>query len=1312
MNVAKNIFRLLVLYTCIVTSESLYSQTASVTSGCSELKVEFTAPSASSYYWIFGDGGVSDLQNPVHSYIQSGDFTVQLFDMENGTQVGNDIIITVYPPIEYEVSADTRFGCAPLTVDFSSQITIHPDIDVQDIVWTFGDGASASGQDATYTYRESGTYTVSLKVITTDNVKCDEPIILTDYITVEGNKTSFRINKDADCDVPADFVFTNTTDAQDGSTYSWDFDNGVTDNTEGPHQITYNAAGLYTITLTTTTPSGCVTTSRKNINIGSPVIVTSFPDTICIGESVRLIQSTIADSFYWEVTDIGMDIFEFGDQENDKNPTVEFATSGIKEFTLTAIADDGCESMAQLSVFVSQPNSEYTLGPDISCTDEIYITYTANDPNHMSYTFNNDVNGDGGNIVSSQFRDSTLYVQPERDEYYINYRDSTTTRLIVTTAAGCKDTTENRFFLQKPEAFFIPDIVGGCIPFDVTFSDQSFSEEPIAIRAWDFGDGETGFFTADDTLITHTYTTTGLHNVVLNITDVEGCRDFSREVQIVAIDKDTIEAPPIPAIGNIDLTICVADTIFGSVSTDQTNLNIHIESDEGRFDHCWRSREFAHPYQYPGVYPINFTVEFFNIYIDSFQTNLEVNVIGSRSEIGYKIECDDPYTILLNSDKSINADTYAWYIEDKIASDQPAFSYTFQDTGDYMIYLETEESGVDCLHTDSTLVHIRDINAVIDLPEVGCATSPTLLDASLSQDVHDDCHAGYLWEFQNHRPREVGEDSLYHTLSPGFQIIKLTTEDINGCIDTAFATISVYDIEADFAGDTLICLPLEVDFTDLSMADTTLVSWEWDFGGGSSTEINPSYIFDVIDYDTLYLEDTITVVLRIEDVIGCIDTVEYLITTYDIISDITMDNGPEICQGESITFSASDYNIGGSFLNYNWEFENNGTSESQNPEVTYDEGGLQNVRLTFTENATGCRGFIDTLIDVTPTPIPNFSTIYDDEEFICFPEQIEFTNNSMPDEQVLYSWNFGNGAESNLTDPIIPFDKGIYEVQLIVRTFDGCRDTISKTYELVGPEGSFALDKDEICPGEEITLTLVDPVDVTSYTWDFGDGTQVDDQTPVSHIYDPQSSITSFSPTLILRSDDTSCERVQDIPIMLSSINADFADSTGICPGELSLFSNFVNPQTIRWEIDGQILEDTSNPSVTINSTSDSVTVSLLVTDVNGCMVERQRNVANPDMEQNSLQFPNVFSPNGDLINPSFNIVYNDKEIEERASVTTFRVYNRWGELLYDNNNPLGGWNGNYNGEVVPPDVYAYYIEVSIEGCNNRSRKGNVTVIK
>ena len=1308
-----------VLLCILVAHYAAYGQTADNAAGCAELTVEFTAPQAASYYWVFGDGAnsVSTIQNPVHSYVQPDTYTAQLFDKQGGTQIGQDITITVYRPIEFDINADIRAGCAPLEVNFTSTLDIDPaidDSDILDIVWTFGDGNSASGQNVSYTYPQNGTFTVSVKVITTPSIKCDEPVIFEDYIVLEGERVTFNINQTSTCDVPDDFIFTNSTEVDPGSTFFWDFGNGETSTDEGPHTITYNSDGVFNPSLTITSPSGCESTLERTISIGAPTIIPTYPDTVCLGAEVLLNQSTIANFFTWDFAGAAIDS-SFSDVISIlKRPKVIFTEPGLQTFELTAVAADGCSTTMILDIFVSQPDASYTVGPEASCGDPILIEFAADDPNQISYVFNPNL-GAGGTILETDVPNGSVLFDPvDRDEYYINTRDTLRTQLIVTSSIGCLDTAFVDYPVVRPEAYFNPDIVRGCIPFEVNFSDLSVSEFEITNRSWNFGDGNTAQYSTNDTLISHVFNTTGVHLVVLTITDASGCVDISREVEILAIDKITIPAEPTPGECP-DLPLCVEDSLYVEILFPPELISVHMESDDGRFDHCWKDNSPQHAYQYPGTYPIDFTWEFLDIFIDSVVTGCVVDVFGSRSDIDYFIDCANPFDVELSGENSINADDYAWYVEDQLISTESSLTHTFDQRGEYTVYLDTRQNGTGCMHRDSALIYITDVVARINIPERSCVSVPTPLDASLSQDVHNKCRAGYTWLFEDQRPREVDRPSIDHILLPGFQQVTLIAEDINGCRDTISASTTAYELQAEITADTLVCLPTDASLANLSSADTTIVGWEWDFGGSTSNLENPDHLFNASDYDPELLGDSISIELVIIDAIGCVDTTDFLITTYDILSAISIDNGPVICQNESVGFDAADYTLGGSFLTYEWDFGPLGSSTEEEPTVLYTEAGDQLVTLVFTEDATGCQGTIDTVITVQPLPEAAFITDQDTVEFICFPEQIQFINTSIVEDGAFFIWDFDNGAESILEDPLIPFDGGTYDVELIVITADACSDTITQSYTLVGPQGNFVVDIDAVCPGQPITFTLQDAVDVSTYTWDFGDGTQVDNESPVTHIYDTGitvDSIEAFTPTLILRSDESGCELIQDLPIDVSSITAGIDTSLSNCPGEVSLASTFQNPQSIEWNIGGQVVSGISNPSVSIDSDLDSILVTLFVTDANGCVAERSINLANPGDDVGTIKFPNVFSPNGDEVNPNFNIVYEEEEIPQGVTVTEFKVYNRWGEILYDNANPASGWDGRYQGLIVPADVYGYFIEVSIDGCLTRNKKGNVTVIK
>lgn len=93
-----------------------------------------------------------------------------------------------------------------------------------------------------------------------------------------------------------------------------------------------------------------------------------------------------------------------------------------------------------------------------------------------------------------------------------------------------------------------------------------------------------------------------------------------------------------------------------------------------------------------------------------------------------------------------------------------------------------------------------------------------------------------------------------------------------------------------------------------------------------------------------------------------------------------------------------------------------------------------------------------------------------------------------------------------------------------------------------------------------------------------------------------------------------------------------------------------------------------------------------------------------------TLYIPNVFTPNQDGLNDLFKPLY-DCNIEDYS----FRIFNRWGELLYETQEPTEGWDGRYKGGAVKQDIYSYQLSYKalISGEFQRMiyRSGKVTVL-
>lgn len=97
------------------------------------------------------------------------------------------------------------------------------------------------------------------------------------------------------------------------------------------------------------------------------------------------------------------------------------------------------------------------------------------------------------------------------------------------------------------------------------------------------------------------------------------------------------------------------------------------------------------------------------------------------------------------------------------------------------------------------------------------------------------------------------------------------------------------------------------------------------------------------------------------------------------------------------------------------------------------------------------------------------------------------------------------------------------------------------------------------------------------------------------------------------------------------------------------------------------------------------------------------------------VMMPNAFSPNGDGVNDVFKPFghYLDYSEENRFTDYSFRIYNRYGELIYlSEGNENGGWNGTYNGKRCNPGVFIYHLSVIGADGVPHHKTGTVTLIR
>jgi gliding motility-associated-like protein len=119
----------------------------------------------------------------------------------------------------------------------------------------------------------------------------------------------------------------------------------------------------------------------------------------------------------------------------------------------------------------------------------------------------------------------------------------------------------------------------------------------------------------------------------------------------------------------------------------------------------------------------------------------------------------------------------------------------------------------------------------------------------------------------------------------------------------------------------------------------------------------------------------------------------------------------------------------------------------------------------------------------------------------------------------------------------------------------------------------------------------------------------------------------------------------------------------------------------------------------------------LLATDPNGCEVEE--NVLVIVAFPRRVYVANLFTPNNDGANDLF-LVQGGEGV---AEVRNFRVFDRWGELVFEAanvmpNDPLGGWDGSFKGKAMNTGVFVWYAEVEFTDGFVQTIKGDVTLVR
>lgn len=449
-----------------------------------------------SYFWDFGDGTTSVLQNPTKLYTTFGSYSVKLRVTSNWGYVDSftqQVNVNQLPTADFEVSN----ACQGSNVTFADQSLLPVGTPSYD--WDFGDGTSnGTGQTTAHLYAVPGTYVVTMTVTING---C--PDSKTRYATQAPRAVPAFTSQVACNNSTAKFVNGSTVVfGTFGST--WRFGDGsIGTSFHASHK--YSGFGSFDVTLVTTTDLGCVDSLKKTITTSESPNADFALNNACSEEWVSVTNLTNtpvsgSNSYSWD--------FGNGMTSTNPNPITQFAGPGTYTVRLLAFNTNGCADSIQKNLVIDTKPIAAFIAKDV-CEGELstFDNNTVNLPNGGSYAW------DFGNGQTSSATDAS-FTYAASGQYLV--------RLVVSTVNGCYDTATKMISVNA-----LPDPTFTQASAQLGNGTMNFTANAGAGNTylWFMGDGSK--YTSQ--IVIHPYLTNGNYDVRLIVTSSAGCSDESTQ---------------------------------------------------------------------------------------------------------------------------------------------------------------------------------------------------------------------------------------------------------------------------------------------------------------------------------------------------------------------------------------------------------------------------------------------------------------------------------------------------------------------------------------------------------------------------------------------------------------------------------------------------------------------------------------------------------------------------------------------------------------------------------------------------------------
>ncbi|MFN8285544.1 MAG: PKD domain-containing protein [Chitinophagales bacterium] len=655
-----------------------------------------------------------------------------------------------------------------------------------------------------------------------------------------------------------------------------------------------------------------------------------------------------------------------------------------------------------------------------------------------------------------------------------------------------------------------------------------------------------------------------------------------------------------------------------------------------------------------------------------------------------QIDCDSNKVFLTSA--SYATTSYFWNLGDAATSTNDSVTHYYANPGNYTITLILSDT-TKCNLQDTFIsqIHIpAKVNATLNNSSAyGCRPFTTNFNTPFS------ATASYLWNFGDNSTSTLSNVTHTFTTADTFDVVLIVT-DTTSCniADTAYSTVIVIDSSADaafnFSRTFFGCDSVQVTvWSTYTGEDSEL----WDFGDGfTSTLDSVSHTYSVAGTFTIshYLTD-------VQQVCHPVDTEQIAVSLLPLNISMTI---PDTIG--CLPFTA-DF-IGNSILlstDFTWYFGDGGVGTGDTVSHTYNGLGTFDVTVLGIDT-NACVGADSafgkvTVIDDFVNAAFGLNILNDCDSNLV----IDLPNQSV--NGVDFFWDFGDGTGSTQQNESHTYNMpGTYNITLVAIDTNRCHpiDSVTRPVTLL-PNVAIDFTVTDVCLGSPVQFTnLSNPA--AQFFWSFGDNSSSTQYSP-THNY----AVNNIYSVRLVIVDSGTCD-VRDTLVKEVTVYAQ-PQAAFITQGDTFKFENpvdFINKSLfydyLLWNFGDGDSSSEENPTHAYETIYGMTVCLRAYNDV--CADTFCKNIF--ISYDGLLGVPNAFSPNGDGINDVI-------KIEGRGIVElSFRIFNRWGEKVFETNDKNIGWDGYYKGVLQEMEVYTYAVEATLINGQTVPLKGNITLVR